>query len=107
MAISTVLWLLERDTALPYEAIAILAVVILNTLMGYTQQSRAEQAVAALRQVSAARANVIREGQRQSIVATEIGGVSAAITARFFHCGTIHQGLAALHCSSQFNTVAQ
>src|SRR5687767_10548540 len=47
-AISAALWLLERDSALPYEAIAILAVVLLNALMGYVQQARAEQALAAL-----------------------------------------------------------
>jgi P-type Ca2+ transporter type 2C len=58
--VSAGLWLVERDSALPYEAIAILAVVLLNALMGYIQQSRAEQAVAALRQMSAANANVVR-----------------------------------------------
>src|SRR2546423_9719958 len=46
--VSAGLWLVERDSALPYEAIAILAVVLLNAVMGYLQQSRAEQAVAAL-----------------------------------------------------------
>jgi P-type Ca2+ transporter type 2C len=70
--ISAGLWLVERDSALPYEAIAILAVVLLNAVMGYLQQSRAEQAVAALRQMSAAHANVIRDGARQSIPATEV-----------------------------------
>src|SRR5688572_17936331 len=59
-AISAALWLLERESALPYEAIAILAVVLLNALMGYIQESRAEQAVAALRRMSAAHANVVR-----------------------------------------------
>ncbi|MCK6561793.1 cation-translocating P-type ATPase [candidate division KSB1 bacterium] len=71
-AISTVLWLYERESALPYEAMAIFAVVLLNAIMGYLQQSRAESAVAALRQMSAARANVIRDGERQSIPATEL-----------------------------------
>jgi P-type Ca2+ transporter type 2C len=70
--ISAGLWLVERDSALPYEAIAILAVVLLNAVMGYLQQLRAEQAVAALRQMSAAHANVIRDGARQSIPATEV-----------------------------------
>src|SRR5918997_1756423 len=56
--ISAGLWLYERDSALPYEAIAIFAVVLLNAILGYMQQSRAEQAVAALRQMSAAHANV-------------------------------------------------
>src|SRR3954451_14194826 len=60
--ISAGLWLYERETALPYEAMAIFAVVLLNAVMGYMQESRAEQAVAALRQMSAAHANVIRDG---------------------------------------------
>ena len=70
--ISAGLWLYERDTALPYEAIAILAIVLLNALLGYVQQARAEQAVAALRQMSAAHASVIRDGARQNILATEL-----------------------------------
>ena len=70
--VSAGLWLYERDTALPYEAMAIFAIVLLNALMGYVQQSRAEQAVAALRQMSAAQANVVRDGERQSIPATEL-----------------------------------
>ena len=36
--------------------------MILNALMGYLQQARAEQAVAALRQMSAAHASVMRDG---------------------------------------------
>ncbi len=61
-AISAGLWLYERDSAWPYEATAIFAVVLLNAVMGYIQESRAEEAVAALRQMSAAHANVIRDG---------------------------------------------
>ncbi len=71
-AISTGLWLFERESALPYEAMAIFAVVMLNAVMGYIQESRAEEAVAALRQMSAAHANVIRDATRQSIQATEV-----------------------------------
>ena len=57
---------------MPYEAIAILAVVLLNATMGYLQESRAEAAVAALRAMSAADATVIRDGERRSIPATDI-----------------------------------
>jgi P-type Ca2+ transporter type 2C len=70
--ISAGLWLYERESALPYEAMAIFAVVLLNAIMGYLQQSRAEKAVAALRQMSAAHAHVIRDGARHSIPATEV-----------------------------------
>src|SRR5512145_1014431 len=71
-AVSAGLWVYERETALPYEAIAILAVVLLNAIIGYIQQARAEEAVLALRQMSAAHANVVRGGERQSIPAAEV-----------------------------------
>jgi Ca2+-transporting ATPase len=71
-AISAGLWAFERDSALPYEAIAIFAVVLLNATMGYIHESRAEAAVAALRAMSAADATVIRGGERRSIAAANI-----------------------------------
>jgi hypothetical protein len=69
--ISAGLWLLECRSALPYEAIAIFAIVLLNALMANIRQSRAKQAVASLRRMSAAHANVVRNGVRQSIVADD------------------------------------
>jgi P-type Ca2+ transporter type 2C len=71
-AISAGLWAYERDAALPYEALAIFAVVLLNAAMGYIQESRAEAAVAALRAMSAAEATVIRDGERRTIPAADI-----------------------------------
>jgi Ca2+-transporting ATPase len=70
--ISASLWLYERDSALPYEALVIFAVVLLNAILGYVQEARAESAIAALRQMSAAHARVIRDGKQESIVATEV-----------------------------------
>jgi Ca2+-transporting ATPase len=71
-AISVALWIYERETALPYEALAIFAIVLINAVMGYLQESRAETAVAALRATSAAEATVIRDGNRQRIAASAI-----------------------------------
>ena len=71
-AISAGLWLYERDSPLPYEAIVISAVVLLNAVMGYLQESRAESAVAALRQTAAARAHVIRDGERRRAPAADL-----------------------------------
>ena len=68
-AISTALWVYERDTTLPYEAITIFVVVLLNAVMGYLQESRAAAAIAALRAITAAEATVIRDGERQRIPA--------------------------------------
>jgi P-type Ca2+ transporter type 2C len=70
--VSAALWAFERDAPLPYEAIAIFAVVLLNATIGFLQESRAEAAVAALRATSAADASVIRDGQRRSVPASDV-----------------------------------
>jgi len=71
-AVSVALWFVERDTALPYESIAIFAVVLLNATMGFIQESRAEAAVAALGAMSASEASVIRDGERRRVAAAEL-----------------------------------
>ncbi|HTM23572.1 MAG TPA: cation-translocating P-type ATPase [Vicinamibacterales bacterium] len=70
--ISAGLWIYERDAPLPYEALAIAAVVLLNAVMGYAQEARAESAVAALRATAAAHANVVRGGERKSVPAADV-----------------------------------
>ena len=72
--ISMVEWLLQdpRETALPYEAIVILAIVILNALLGFFQEARAERSVRALMALAAPEATVVRDGERQRIAADEI-----------------------------------
>ncbi|MCC6735432.1 MAG: cation-translocating P-type ATPase [Bauldia sp.] len=72
VAISTVLWAVERDAPLPYEAIAIFAIVVLNALLGFIQEARAERSLAALKSLTAARASVVRDGVRQSVAATDL-----------------------------------
>ena len=71
-AISAGLWAYERDSALPYEALAIFAVVLLNAALGYVQESRAEAAVGALRAMSAAGATVVRDGERRRVNASDV-----------------------------------
>jgi Ca2+-transporting ATPase len=71
-AISAVLWLFERDSPLPDEAIAISAVVLLNAVMGYLQAQRAESALAALQQMAAAHAHVIRDGDLTTIPSADV-----------------------------------
>jgi Ca2+-transporting ATPase len=71
-AISLGLWVYERDTALPYEGLAIFAIVLLNGILGHVQETRAERAVAALRAMSANEATVLRDGDRQSVPAAEL-----------------------------------
>jgi Ca2+-transporting ATPase len=54
------------------EAGAILAIVLLNAILGFAQEWRAEQAMAALRSLAAPRAHVIRDGKRADVPAAEL-----------------------------------
>jgi Ca2+-transporting ATPase len=67
-------WLLHepRETKLPYEAIVILAIVVLNALLGYFQEARAERSVRALMALAAPESTVVRDGERQRIPAEDI-----------------------------------
>ena len=71
-AISGGLWVYERESPLPYEALAIIAVVLINAILSYVQESRAESAVAALRQMSAAKAHVVRDGRPLTIPSSQV-----------------------------------
>ena len=70
--VSVVVWIYERDAPLPYEAMAIFAVVVLNAVMGFVQEERAEAAVAALQAMTAAVATVVRDGARRRIPTAQL-----------------------------------
>ncbi len=57
------------DTA---EAAAILAIVVLNAVIGVVQESRAEASLAALKKLAAPEARVVRDGQHLSVPAREL-----------------------------------
>ncbi|MBN1230548.1 MAG: cation-translocating P-type ATPase [Anaerolineales bacterium] len=54
------------------EAGAIMAIVILNAVLGIVQERRAEQALAALKKMSAPDAQVIRNGIRKTVPSTDV-----------------------------------
>jgi Ca2+-transporting ATPase len=54
------------------EAAAIMAIVILNATLGVVQERRAEQALAALKKLATPEAQVVRDGQRQSVSSTKL-----------------------------------
>jgi Ca2+-transporting ATPase len=72
--ISMIEWLLQdpRESALPYEAIVIMAIVVLNALLGFVQESRAEKSVRALMALAAPESTVVRDGERQRIQTRDI-----------------------------------
>lgn len=54
------------------DTLVIVTIVMLNAVIGFTQARRADQAIAALRQLAAARTQVLRDGQVQAIAASEL-----------------------------------
>jgi Ca2+-transporting ATPase len=61
-----------RVGSFPKDAIAIAAIVILNGILGYVQESRAEEALAALKRMAAPNVRVLREGKVTEIPSTEL-----------------------------------
>ncbi|MGK7946021.1 MAG: cation-translocating P-type ATPase [Microcystaceae cyanobacterium] len=54
------------------DTLAIVIIVILNGLLGYLQESRAEKALAALKRLSSPQVQVIREGKRAEITSPQL-----------------------------------
>ncbi|MFH1916903.1 MAG: cation-translocating P-type ATPase [Nanoarchaeota archaeon] len=54
------------------EAIAIAVIILLNTLLGFIQEYKAEKAIEALKKISAPMATVIRDGKEHKIPAREL-----------------------------------
>jgi Ca2+-transporting ATPase len=54
------------------DAFAIMTIVVLNAIMGLVQEGRAEQALAALKQMSAPNATIVRNGRQEVIPAVDL-----------------------------------
>ena len=54
------------------DTVVIVVIVVLNAAIGFTQARRADQAIAALRQLAAAQAQVLRGGQPQPVPAADL-----------------------------------
>ncbi|MGH2698532.1 MAG: cation-transporting P-type ATPase, partial [Actinomycetota bacterium] len=72
VVISVATWALEGAEGAPFEAIVIGVILIANAVLGYVQEARAEQAVAALQRMAAATSAVVRDGVEQSVPSDEV-----------------------------------
>jgi Ca2+-transporting ATPase len=72
VAISLLTWALEGAEGVPFEALVIGVILVANAVLGYLQEVRAEQAVAALQRMAAATSTVVRDGQETRVPATDI-----------------------------------
>ena len=65
--VSFLVWILEHSSGMPYEAIAILAILLMNAFFGFLQAEKADRTLAALRRMTPAEASVVRDGNLMRI----------------------------------------
>lgn len=109
-AISIIAWLMEGAHGVPYEAIVIIVIVLLNAVLGFTQEARAEAAVEALQKMVAADSSVIRDGQERRVSAADLvpgdvmvlaEGDAISADGRLVHTSTLTVAEAALTGESE------
>jgi len=70
--VSFIVWWIEGAHGVPYEAITILVIVILNAALGHLQEARAEAAAESLKKLAAPHAVVVRDGTLHEVPAAEV-----------------------------------
>lgn len=72
IVVSLAAWLFEGAHGLPFDALVVLAIVLANAILGYAEEAKAEQAVAALQRMTATTATILRNGEPRRIPASEV-----------------------------------
>lgn len=110
IAISLAVWVMNGASEWPIDALVIAAIIVVNALLGYVQQARAEHAVEALARMSAATATVVRDGVRLRVPARELvpgdvlalgEGDTVAADARLLSAATLEVSEASLTGESE------
>ena len=72
IVISVIAWILEGAHGVPVDAVVVAAVVVLNAVLGFVQESRAADAVAALSAMTRATSTVLRDGARVEVPSADL-----------------------------------
>ncbi|MGE0022002.1 MAG: cation-transporting P-type ATPase [Hyphomicrobium sp.] len=72
VVISLVAWVSEGRAGWPVDAIVIALIVVTNAILGYVQEAKAENAVAALAQMTAVTSAVMRDGRVERVPSAEL-----------------------------------
>jgi Ca2+-transporting ATPase len=72
LAVDLGVWLLEGATAVPFESIAIAAILLLNVVLGTWQEYRAEDALARLREMEEPQVWVLRDGRLAQVASRQL-----------------------------------
>ncbi len=72
VTVSFVAWGLEGREGTPFEAIVILTIIGLNAVLGFVQEARSEQAVAALQRMAGTTSGVVRDGSNLRVPSVDV-----------------------------------
>ncbi len=103
--ISTITEFIEHGLSVPTDALIILAVVLINAILGVIQENKAEKAVEALQKMSAATTKTLRDGKIEAIKSEDLvvgdvilldAGDAIPADCRIFECASMKIEEAAL-----------
>ncbi len=98
IAVALAAWWLDGRNGWPVDGIVIALIVVLNGVLGYAQQARAESAAAALARMTTVTATVMRNGQSRRVPSRELvlgdvlllaEGDAVAADARLLSCASL------------------
>ena len=72
IVVSLIAWLVEGADGVPVDAIVIALIVVLNAAIGFVEEEKANDAVAALADLTAATSSVLRDGQATAIPSSRL-----------------------------------
>ncbi|HEX6018367.1 MAG TPA: HAD-IC family P-type ATPase, partial [Burkholderiaceae bacterium] len=110
VAISLLAWWIEGAHGWPVDALVIGLIVVLNAVLGFVQEARAESAVAALAKMTAVTSAVQRDGRLQRVPSSELvpgdilllaEGDAVGADARLLHCASLRVQEASLTGESE------
>ena len=96
---------IENGVGFPTDTVIIMVVVLINTVLGVVQESKAEAAIQALQEMSAATSKVLRDGKMISVRSEDLvvgdvvvleAGDSVPADCRLFECASLKVEEAAL-----------
>lgn len=99
IAISVFAWILEGAHGVPIDGIVILVIVLANAVLGFVQENKAADAVAALATMTASHATVLRDGRLTDVTAADVvpgdilalsEGDTVAADARIISASALH-----------------
>lgn len=72
VVVSVVAWIVQGAEGWPVDAVVIAAIVVANAILGFIQEARAANAVAALQRMAAPTSSVVRDGRIQRVPTADL-----------------------------------